>query len=45
MAVEEEINENEEELNLGEIQTNLVKNVIPKLEGFGEPSRRNTHFI
>ena len=39
-----EINEIGEELDLGEIETNLVNNV-PKPEEFGEPSRQNTHFL
>ena len=45
MAFEDEINEIREELNLGEIETNLVNNVVPKPEEFGKSSRRNTHFI
>jgi len=50
MAVEDEINEireeiDVEELEVGEIEINLVNNVVPKAEEFGEPSRRNTHFI
>mgnify|MGYP001145828549 CR=1 FL=1 len=45
ITVENGINEIEEELDLGEIDTNLVNNVIPKPEEFDEPSRRNTHFI
>ena len=45
MAVGDEINEIRDELDLGEIDTNLINNVVPKPEGFGEPSRRNTHFI
>ena len=42
---EDEINEIGEELNLGEIETNRVNNVVPKPKEFREPSRRNTHFI
>ena len=45
MTIENEINEIEEELDLGEIETNLVNNVVPQPEEFREPSRRNTHFI
>jgi len=45
MTIEDEINEIGEELNLGEIETNLVNNVVHKPEEFREPSRRNTHFI
>ena len=45
MTVEDEINEIGEELDLGEIKTNPIKNVIPKPKQFDEPSRRNTHFI
>ena len=45
MTVEDETNEIGEELDLGETKTNLVKNVIPKPKEFGEPSRRNTHFL
>ena len=42
MIVENEINE---ELNVIEMDTNLVNNVVLKPEEFGEPSRRSTHFI
>jgi len=45
MTIEDEVNESGEELNLGEIETTLVNNVIPKPEEFGEPSRKNTHFL
>jgi len=45
MTVEDEINEIGEELDLCEIESNLVNNVVPKPEEFGEPSRRNTHLI
>ena len=45
MTAEDEINEIREEVNLGEIETNLVNNVVPKPEKLGESSRRNTHFI
>jgi len=45
MTVEDEINEIEEELEFGEIETNLVNNVVPKLKEFGETSGRNTHFL
>ena len=40
-TVENEINEIEEEIDLYETETNLVNNVVPKPEEFGEPS---THF-
>ena len=42
MTNENKINEIGEEIDLYETETNLVKNVIPKPEEFGEPSRRNT---
>jgi len=45
MADEDEINEIGEEIELYETETNLVNNVVPKPEEFGEPSRRNTHFL
>jgi len=45
MTVEDEINEIGKEPDLSETETNLVNNVIPKPEEFGEPSRKNTHFI
>jgi len=45
MTNEKEINEIREEIDLYETKTNLVKNVVPKPEEFGEPSRRNTHFL
>ena len=45
MTVEDEINKIGEELDLGEIETNLVNNVILKFEDFIEPSRRNTYLI
>jgi len=45
MVAENEINEIGEEIDLHETETNLVNNVIPKLEEFNEPSRRNTHFL
>ena len=43
MAFDDDINEIGEELNVDKIQSNLVNNVVPKPEEFGEPSRRNTH--
>ena len=43
-TVEDEINEIGEELNLGEIETNLVNNVILKPEEFDEPSRKKYSF-
>ena len=45
MTVEDEIYEIGEELDLYESETNLVNNVVSKPEEFGEPSRRNTHFL
>ena len=45
MVVENEINEIGEEIDLHKIETNLVNNIVPKSEEFGERSRRNTHFL
>ena len=45
MTTEDEINEIGEELDIGEIETNLANNVVPKSEELGESSKRNTHFI
>jgi len=45
MTAEDETNEIDEELDLAGTETNLVKNVVPKSEEFGEPSRRNNHFL
>ena len=45
MTNENEINEIGEEIDLRKTETNLVTNVVPKPEEFGEPSRRNTHFL
>ena len=45
MTNEDEINEIGEEIDLYETETNLIKNIVPKLEEFGGPSRRNTHFL
>ena len=45
MTIENEINEIGEKIDLYEMETNLVKNVVPKPEEFGEPFRRNTHFL
>jgi len=45
ITAEDKISEIGKELNLSEIDTNLVNNVVPKPEEFGEPSARNTHFI
>ena len=45
MIVKNEINEIGEELDLYEIEINLVNNVIPKPEEFGEPFRRNIYFL
>ena len=36
MVFDEEINEIKEEINIDKIETNLVNNVIPKAEEFGE---------
>ena len=38
MTVEDEINKIENELDLGEIDTILVSDVVPKPKEFGEPS-------
>jgi len=43
--LEEGNNEVGEELNIGKIESNLVNNVVPKLEEWGESSRRNTQFL
>jgi len=43
--LEEEKNEVGEELNIDEIESNLVNNVVPKPEELGESSRRNTQFL
>ena len=45
MVFDFKINEIGEELNVEEIETNIINNVVLKLEAFGEPSRRNTHFM
>ena len=45
MVVGDEINEIGEEIDLHETETNLVNNLVPKHEEFGELSRRNTHFL
>jgi len=45
MTTENKINEIGEEIDLYETETNLIKNVVSKLEEFGEPCRRNTHFL
>ena len=42
MVFDVEINEIGEEFNINEIESNLVNKVIPKLEEFGEPYRKNT---
>ena len=41
----EEENEVGEELNIDEIESNLVNNVVPKPEEWGESYRRNTQFL
>ena len=45
MVLNDEINEIEEELNIDEIKSNLVNNVVPRPEEFGKPSRRNAYFM
>ena len=45
ITVQNEIKEIREELHLYETETNLVNNVIPKPEIFGESSRKNTYFL
>ena len=45
MTIDDETNEIGEELDLVEMETDLVNNVVPKPEEFGEPSRQNTHFL
>jgi len=45
MIAKNEINEIGEEIHLYEMETNVVNNVVPKPKEFGEPSRRNTHFL
>ena len=45
MTIQDEFNEIREELDLDEIETNFVNNVVPKPEEFSKPSRRNTHFL
>jgi len=45
MILDNEINEIGEELNIAEVDVNLLNNVVPKPEEFGEPFRRNTHLI
>jgi len=40
--LEEENNKIGEKLNINEMETNLVNNVVPKPEEWGESSRRNT---
>jgi len=45
MVAENEINEIGEEIDLHKTETNLVNNVVPKPEEYGEPSRRNTYFL
>ena len=45
MAANDEINEIGEEIDLYETEINLVNNIVPKHEEFGEYSRRNTHFL
>ena len=42
MTTKNEINEIGEEIDLYKIETNLVNNVVPKPEEFGNSSRRNS---
>ena len=44
MVLGDEINEIGEDLNIDEIESNLVNNIVPKPEEFCEPSRRNTYY-
>jgi len=43
--MDEENNEIGEELNIDKIKSNLVNNVVPKLEEFGKSSRRNSNLM
>jgi len=43
MVVDYKNNEIGKEINIGEIESNLVNNVILKPKEFSESSRRNTH--
>jgi len=45
IAVNNENNEIEEELNLDKIESNLVNNVIPKPEDLVNLLEKNTHFV
>ena len=45
MVSDGEINEIGEELNIDEIETNLLNDVIPKPEEFGKSPQRNTYFM
>ena len=45
MAVEDEFNKTGEELDLGEIESNVVNNVVPRPEEFDKSSTSNTHFL
>ena len=45
MIFNHEMNEIGEALNIGEIKSNLVNNVVSKPEEISESSRRNTHFM
>lgn len=45
MVFDVEINEIGEELNIDEIESNIVNNVVSKPEEFSDPFRRNNHFI
>ena len=45
MAAEKENNEIREKLNIDEIESNLVNNIIPKPKEFGESSRRRISIL
>ena len=45
MAVENEINEIGKQVDLYEIETNLVNNVIPKHEEFGKPQKNLANLL
>jgi len=45
MPLDEENNEIGEELNIDEIESNLVNNVVLKSEEWDKSSRRNMHFM
>ena len=45
MVFDDKMNEIEEGFKTNEIESNLVNNVVPEPKEFGEPSRKNTHFM